>query len=200
MRPVSWYNEKPGTTSPFNDWCFMSTNIRKLTYQDYVCFPDDGKRHEIIGGDHYMNPAPSTYHQYVSRRLQFQLYAQIELKDLGSVIDAPVDVQLSESDVVQPDIVVVLKERNIITPTKVKGPPNHLIEILSPSTESNDRTLKRNLYERSGVKEYWIVDPFDHIITQLKLDGEKYVELEQQDQKIELTYIDDVSVNLDEVW
>ncbi len=74
----------------------MSTQIRrKLTYQDYVCFPDDGKRHEVIDGDHFVNPAPGTYHQYVSRRLQFQLYTSIELADLGSVIYAPMDVQLT---------------------------------------------------------------------------------------------------------
>ena len=115
-----------------------------LTYADYVCLPEDGKRHEIIGGAHYMNPAPSTYHQYVSRRLQFQLYSLIELKGLGSVIYAPVDVQLTENDIVQPDLVVVLTENRIITPSKVKGRPDHLIEILSPSSQSNDQVLSEN--------------------------------------------------------
>ncbi len=79
----------------------MSSGIRTLTYEDYVCYPDDGKRHEIIDGDHSMNAAPSTYHQFVSRRIQFQLYSQIELTDRGSVINAPVDVQLSPHDIVQ---------------------------------------------------------------------------------------------------
>jgi Uma2 family endonuclease len=177
----------------------MSSAIRKLTYEDYVCFPDDGKRHEIIDGDHYVNPAPSTYHQAVSRRIQFQLYSKIELAGLGSVIYAPVDVQLSETDIVQPDLVVVLAENRIITPTKVKGSPEHLIEIISPSTETNDRRLKRNLYERFGVREYWIVDPFDHALTQLVLTDGKYVE-QPQANTVAVTYLSDVAVKLAEVW
>ncbi|MCA9137714.1 MAG: Uma2 family endonuclease [Planctomycetales bacterium] len=178
----------------------MSTEIRKLTYSDYVCFPDNGKRHEIIGGDHYMNPVPCTYHQYVSRRLQFQLYSKIELAELGCVIYAPVDVQLTESDIVQPDIVVVLKNNRIITPTKVKGAPEHLIEILSPSTETNDKSLKRNLYERTGVGEYWIVDPFEQTITQLVLENGCYVQKEREGNRVAVTYLPDVDVDLDQVW
>lgn len=177
----------------------MSTETRKLTYQDYVCFPEDGKRHEIIGGDHYVNPAPSTYHQFVSRRLQFQLYSSIELAELGSVIDAPVDVQLTEHDIVQPDLVVVLKENRIITPSKVKGTPDHLIEILSPSTQANDRQLKRNLYERCGVTEYWIVDPFEHSVTQLVLSGSKYAEQSVSD-RIAVSYLPGIEVDLKRVW
>src|SRR5690606_8328074 len=96
----------------------------KLGYAQYVKFPDDGQRHEIIEGMHTVNPAPSTYHQAVSRRIQFQLYSAIELRGFGEVIDAPVDVQLSPHDIVQPDLVVVLVQNRIITPTKVKGLPD----------------------------------------------------------------------------
>ncbi len=177
----------------------MSSTIRKLNYQDYVCFPDDGKRHEIIDGDHFVNPAPSTYHQAVSRRIQFQLYTKIELTGLGCVVNAPVDVQLSDTDIVQPDLVVVLAQNRIITPSKVKGSPEHLIEILSPSTESNDQTLKRSLYERVGVGEYWIVDPFDHSLLQLVLTDGKYVE-RPHENVVAVTYLPDVSVDLDAVW
>ena len=177
----------------------MSTTGRKLTYEDYVCFPDDRMRHEIIDGDHYMNPAPSTYHQYVSRRLMFQLYQMIEEKGLGSVMNAPVDVQLTPTDIVQPDIVVVLTDNRIITPTKIKGTPEHLIEILSPSTESNDRTLKRTLYERAGVKEYWILDPFEQELTQLVLADGKYAERLHQGN-VAVTYLPKVAVDLTRVW
>ncbi len=170
-----------------------------LTYADYVCLPEDGKRHEIIGGAHYMNPAPSTYHQYVSRRLQFQLYSLIELKGLGSVIYAPVDVQLTENDIVQPDLVVVLTENRIITPSKVKGRPDHLIEILSPSSQSNDQVLKRKLYERVGVGEYWIVDPFEHQLEQLVLEQGGYVAREHGDI-VTVSYLADVTVDLNSVW
>ncbi len=147
----------------------MSNTSTKLTYEDYVCFPDDGKRHEIIDGDHYVNPAPSTYHQTVSRRIQFLLYQGIELENLGVVYNAPVDLQLGDFNIVQPDIVVVLKaNEKIITPTKIKGTPDLVIEILSPSSAENDRKLKRSLYEKSSVPEYWIVDPFEHELTQLE--------------------------------
>ncbi len=175
------------------------STTQHLTYADYVCFPEDGKRHEIIGGDHYMNPAPSTYHQYVSRRLQFQLYSLIELKGLGSVMYAPLDVQLSEIDIVQPDLVVVLTENRIITPSKVKGTPDHLIEILSPGSQSNDQILKRKLYESVGVGEYWIVDPFEHQLEQLKLEQGSYVAREHGDL-VSVSYLADVAVDLNSVW
>ena len=129
----------------------MKTTAHKLTYRDYVCFPDDGHRHEIIDGDHYMNPAPSTYHQAISRHLQFQLYTQIERRNLGSVIDAPVDVQLTEFDIVQSDLVVVLSGNRIITPTKVKGVPDHLVEILpSHGADRDAPALQIHAYRLSS--------------------------------------------------
>jgi Uma2 family endonuclease len=131
----------------------------KLTYDHYVLFPNDGNRHEIIHGRHHMNPAPSPRHQFASRHIQFQLFNQIELKGLGQVINAPIDVQLSETDVVQPDLVVVLNDNRIITTTKVNGPPDLVVEILSPSNREYDQVLKKRLYEQYGVPEYWIVDP-----------------------------------------
>lgn len=177
----------------------MSAGTRKLTYQDYVCFPDDGKQHEIIDGDHYMSPAPGTYHQAVSRRLQFQLYTQIERCGLGSVINAPVDVQLSEHDVVQPDLVVVLTGNRIITPTKVKGVPEHLIEIVSPSTEQNDRVLKFSVYERAGVPEYWIVDPREHVLSRYVWTGGKYQQWPHE-ECVPVSYLSDIAVDLRDVW
>jgi Uma2 family endonuclease len=96
----------------------------KLGYREYVCFPADGRRHEVIDGEHVVNPAPNTYHQTLSRRIQFQLYTQIELRGLGAVFDAPTDLQLSDVDIVQPDLIVILnRKRTIITPTKIKGVP-----------------------------------------------------------------------------
>lgn len=145
----------------------------KLGYQEYCCFPDDGRRHEIIDGDHYMTPAPSTTHQTVSKRLQYQLYTQVELAGLGLVFNAPVDVQLTEYDIVQPDLVVVLKDRTrMITHTKINGVPDLIVEILSPSTAANDTALKKQLYERTGVTEYWIADPDNQRLEQYRLvDG-----------------------------
>jgi len=172
----------------------------KLGYAEYVLYPDDGYRHEIIEGDHYMNPAPSTYHQTVSKRLQYQLYTKIELAGRGQVFNAPVDVQLSEHDIVQPDLVVVLNNASArVTPVKIKGPPDLLIEILSPSTAGNDRELKRKVYEKSGVTEYWIVDPTDNTLTQLALTDGTYQE-RSCGAEVPLVVLPDVVISFDEIW
>jgi Uma2 family endonuclease len=106
-------------------------------------------------------------HQSVSKHLQYQLYTKIELAGLGLFFSAPVDVQLSDFDIVQPDLVIVLnKSIKRITPTKIKVAPDLVVEILSPSTAGYDNSVKKQLYERSGVAEYWVVDPFEQKIDQ----------------------------------
>ena len=148
----------------------------KLTYDDYVLFPNDGNRHEIINGRHYMNGAPNPRHQSVSRHIKFQLFQQIELAGLGEVINAPIDLQLSETDVVQPDLVVVLRDNRIITTTKIRGVPDLVVEILSTSTRNYDRQLKKQLYEQAGIPEYWIVDPENQTVDQYRLaDDAKFL-------------------------
>ena len=181
----------------------MSTftdNVQKLRYEDYAKIPEDGQRHEIIDGVHFVNPSPSTQHQHVSKRLQYQLYTKIELAGLGVLYDAPIDVQLSEFDIVQPDLVIVLNE-NIrrITPTKIKVAPHLVVEILSPSTSGNDRTLKKVLYERSGVCEYWIVDPFEQQVEQWVLRDGKYI-LAPRSNVIQLTFVNGIDVDFETVW
>lgn len=139
----------------------------KCTYEDYVDFPEDGKRHEVVDGEHVVNPAPTTEHQMVSGKLFAILYDAVQRPEIGIVFAAPTDVELSPTDIVQPDLVVVLRtNRRLITPTKIKGAPDLVVEILSPSTERMDRGSKRRLYDRSGVSEYWIVDPREHTIEQ----------------------------------
>jgi Uma2 family endonuclease len=176
------------------------TQCRKLTYEDYAQIPEDGYQHEIIDGEHYVNPAPSTYHQAVSRRLQFLLYVEIEQTHQGVVINAPYDVQLFAHDILQPDLVVVLNARqHIITPSRIQGTPDLVVEILSTSSEARDRKLKRARYQMAGVPEYWIVDPFEHKVEQLVLRDGAYVMLPATDV-LQLTILEGVSVPLDEVW
>ena len=176
------------------------TPITKLTYQDYVCYPDDGKRHEIIDGDHYMNPAPVPLHQSVLQRLQVQLFNGVELTGLGRVFPAPIDVQLSDHDIVQPDIVVVAEARlKIITPIKIKGSPDLVVEVLSASTAKNDQQLKRQIYQRAGVGEYWIVDSQKRTLLQLILRDGQYAE-QPHDDAVALSVIANVSVELSPVW
>jgi len=135
------------------------TTFKKMTYADYAKIATDGKRHEIIEGEWYMTSVPEVPHQRTSRKLERILDEHVTRKWLGEVFHAPIDVVLSDEDVVQPDIVFVSTARSgIITRKNLQGAPDLAIEILPPSTASIDRGEKRRLYERAGVKEYWIVD------------------------------------------
>jgi Uma2 family endonuclease len=169
-------------------------------YAAYAAIPADGKRHEIIDGDHFVNPAPNLYHQEVSRHIQFQLYTQIELADLGKVINAPVDLQLSDHDIVQPDLVIVTRARkHIMTPIKIKGVPDLVVEILSPSNPRHDLETKRKLYENAGIPEYWIVSPDDHQVFQLVLQGDRYTE-SVETTAITMKVAPQATVDLTRVW
>ena len=174
---------------------------RKLTYEEYRLFHEDGRRHEIIDGDHFVNPAPGTYHQRLSRRIQFAIYSQVEAHGVGEVFNAPTDVQLSDTDVVQPDLVVVLVAHvQLITPTKIKGIPDLIVEILSPSNADYDRRLKKALYERSGVPEYWVVDPTERRIDQFVLKDGVYTLFAAVEREIRCATIANLVIDLTKVW
>ena len=132
----------------------------KLTYDDLREIPeDDPYRHEIIDGMHVASPSPITRHQYVSKRLQYQLYTMIELAGLGEMFAAPMDVELGRYDVFEPDLLVILNDNaQIIEESHIRGVPDLAVEILSPSTASRDRGIKRERYEKAGIPEYWVVD------------------------------------------
>lgn len=129
------------------------------TYEDFCQLPADGRRYEILEGDLYVNPAPTTTHQTISKRLQFELMVQLERTGKGIVFDAPVDVIFSDKTVAEPDLLVVRPaRRNIISERGIEGAPDLIVEILSPSTARNDRGVKSKVYAANGVAEYWIVD------------------------------------------
>ena len=131
----------------------------KLTYEDYRKTPDD-ERWELLNGELIMPPSPTTAHQRASRRLERRLDTFVEERGLGEVFDAPYDVVLSDVNVVQPDLLFVSTEQaHIITRENIRGAPDLVVEILSPSTASRDWRDKLDLYAEHGVKEYWVVDP-----------------------------------------
>ena len=135
---------------------------RKLTYDDYVLIPEDGQRHEILDGEHYVSPAPFMRHQDVAANLFDELSPFVRKHRLGKVRFAPVDVVLSPNDIVQPDLLFISTQRlGIVTEANVQGAPDLVIEILSEKTRRQDEGLKREIYERHGVREYWMLDP-DH--------------------------------------
>ena len=133
----------------------------KLTYDDFVQFPDDGLRHELIDGEHYVTPSPNTKHQRVSINLTVLIGGWLERNPIGQVFHAPFDVVFSKYDVVEPDLLYLSNERasDALTPLHVRGVPELVIEIGSPGTRKRDETIKRRLYERAGVTDYWVVDP-----------------------------------------
>jgi len=133
----------------------------KLTYDDFLLFPDDGKRHELIDGEHYVTPSPNTRHQRISGRLYLLIGNWLEAHPVGQLFYAPFDVVFSNFDVVEPDLLYMSNARaaEILTVKHVSGVPELVIEIGSPGTRKRDETLKRRLYERTGVTEYWVVDP-----------------------------------------
>jgi len=133
---------------------------RKLTYDDYVLIPEDGRRHEILDGDHYVTASPFIRHQDVVGNLHFALSAFNRTHRLGKILLAPTDVILSPHDVVVPDLIFVSNERlGIVAEKNVQGAPDLIVEVLSKGTRQRDEGLKLHLYERYGVREYWMLEP-----------------------------------------
>jgi Uma2 family endonuclease len=131
------------------------------TYDDYLNLPDDGNRYEIIEGELYVTPAPTTDHQYSSGELYFRLKGFIQRNQLGELYYAPYEVHLSEDTrPVQPDLLFIRTENAPKggTPYFV-GVPDLVVEILSKSSIRTDTNAKFNAYEKAGIPEYWIVDP-----------------------------------------
>jgi len=129
-------------------------------YQDYLELPDDRTRYEIIEGELIMSPAPLTVHQQVSLNIVLELGSFIRRTKIGKIYFAPTDIILSDINIVQPDILFISKENlQIITAKNIKGVPDLIIEITSPATGYYDLSGKKDLYEKFGVSEYWIVDP-----------------------------------------
>ena len=142
----------------------MPTTARsdvRLNYDDFLLFPEDGKRHELIDGAHYVTASPALTHQELVGRLYLAIgNFLVGRRPLGRVILSPADVVLSYHDVVVPDLLFVAGgQQDILTEANVQGPPALVVEILSPSTRRRDEGIKRKLFEEKGIREYWIVDP-----------------------------------------
>ncbi len=131
------------------------------TYEDWCRLPDDGWQYEVIDGVLYMNPAPTTTHQRISRNLEFAFWLFARDEQAGEVFDAPTDVYLPGQETpVQPDLLFISAEReDIISERGIEAAPDIVVEILSPRNWWQDRRVKMPLYEETGVKEFWIVDP-----------------------------------------
>lgn len=138
----------------------MSLPGPKFTYEDYLLLPE-GKRYELIEGELLVTPAPTARHQRTLLRLAVRLSTHVEAAGLGQVLPAPTDVILSNENVIQPDLLFVVRQRQGIINLDggVHGAPDLVVEILSPSTAGRDQVFKRKLYGKYGVREYWVIDP-----------------------------------------
>lgn len=148
---------------------------RKLTYDDYVLFPEDGLRHEILDGEHFVTPRPTPRHQMISGSLHGLLARFVHQKRLGRVLAAPLDVVFSQHNVAQPDLVFISNVRiGLIGEAYISGAPDLVIEILSPSTRRTDELVKRSLYESFGALEYWLVDPDRRTVQVFRRSGSSF--------------------------
>jgi Uma2 family endonuclease len=145
-----------------------------FTYQDYLALPDD-RRYELLEGELCLVPSPGFFHQAVSRNLELLLWQYVKTHDLGVILHAPMDVVLSSHDVVQPDILFISKvRREVIAESCINGAPDLIIEIVSPTHRERDLLVKKSLYARYRVQEYWIVDPDNRTIEQLLHAGKVF--------------------------
>lgn len=159
---------------------FALEKDKHYTYRDYLTWPDDVRCELIDGVAYMMSPAPILAHQDVAGEIFFQAKQALRGKPCRAMI-APLDVRLPRHDeadentdvVVQPDVLVVC-DPNKLDRRGVRGAPDWVVEVLSPSSASRDQIEKRRIYERHGVLEYWLVHPTDRILTVYRLENGEY--------------------------
>lgn len=174
---------------------------RKLDYSDLVGTLDDGRRYELVRGDLLVTPSPTPVHQRLSKRLVLLLVDYFERRSIGEVFDAPIDLILTNRDVFVPDLLVVADPKHI-SKRGIEGPPLLIVEILSPSTRSQDRGVKARRYAELGVEHYWIVDPASKCLECYRLAGRAYRRVidASGETKLEHPDWDELIVDLAALW
>ena len=175
---------------------------KKYTYEDYLKTPED-KRYELIEGELLMTPSPVTLHQRISGKLEFELRKFVIENDLGEVFDAPCDVYLDDENVVQPDILFISRERlDIIGEKNIRSAPDLVIEIISENSAYRDMVQKRRLYEKFGVKEYWIVIPKEGLVEIYTLKDNLFQPYKtfHKDTVLESPYLKDLKIPLQGIF
>ncbi len=157
---------------------------------------------QLIEGELFMTPSPTTYHQRISRILETALCEYVEQNNLGEVFYAPLDVYLTDQDIFQPDILYISNENRSIIQERIKGAPDLAVEIISESTAYLDMKTKKKVYEASGIKEYWIVDPMEHSVEIFFLEDKKYVLKQQaiENGTVESILLKGFSVDINKVF
>jgi len=175
----------------------------RLTYEDYVDLPDDGRRYEILDGELEVSPAPAPKHQAVSRNLLWIVHGHVQERGLGSVYYAPIDVILTDTSIVQPDLVFIAAAReSIVSSRGIEGAPDLAVEILSPWSVRRDRVAKAALYARYGIRHYWLADPDANVLEVYETEGAEYrlVGRHAGAAKVRTAVFPDLEIDLGRVW
>lgn len=176
--------------------------LKKISYADLLEIDDD-KRYELIDGELYLMSSPRTIHQELIGEIYFQLKQYLKGKKCKAYV-SPLDVKLSgekedtkEFNVVQPDVMVVCDE-NKITERNILGAPDLVVEVLSPTNKSHDKVLKLNMYQKFGVKEYWIVSPEEEIVETYILNEQGMYTIKAYffNDQIRVNILNDCNINL----
>jgi len=146
----------------------------KFTHADLLVMPDDGKRREIVDGELFVTPSPLSKHQLIVSRIAAALFLYLNAHPIGKLFTAPLDVIFGDYDVLEPDLLFILNEHRGIIQDWVRGAPDLVIEVLSPSTARQDRGPKLKAYARFGVPECWIVDPDQQAVEVYRLAQQVY--------------------------
>lgn len=173
---------------------------KKFTYADYLSWPEE-ERWEIINGRAFaMTPAPSIRHQKIVGKLYVKLENSLDGKQCTPFV-APTDVVLDDFNIVQPDILVVCDPAKI-TEANIQGPPDLIIEVISPSTTLKDRREKKTLYEFFGVREYILVYPENEIVERVYLLDRKFSspDLLNWDETLHVHIFSGLAINLWEIF
>ncbi len=169
-----------------------------FTYDDIKHLPEypEGPLVELHKGDLFMVPSPNIKHQRISLNLSVTISNIIESKNLGTLFTAPIDVILSEKTVIIPDLVFIKTENSyMISEKNISGCPDFIIEILS-TNRTNDLVKKKDIYQKFGVLEYWIVDPNEEIILKYVLENEKYKLSGKIDKTSKFIKIDTINIEI----
>jgi Uma2 family endonuclease len=137
----------------------MATRGIRFLASDIWDAPDNGKKYEVIDGELYVSPSPAWKHQFQLNRLNRRVMNWVFDNDLGSVVTSPMGVVLDDENGLEPDLIYLSDAReHFISERGVEGPPDLVVEVLSPSTEARDRGIKLRRYAASDVLHYWIMD------------------------------------------
>lgn len=144
----------------------------RLTYDDLVRMPDDGLRHELIDGEHYVTPTPEYRHQSIVTKLVTHLGWFLQEHPTGELMVAPFAIVTPDHEnSVEPDVLYFSNERaHILTPKHLRGAPDLVVEVESPSTRQRDRTVKLKFYSTIDVREYWRIDPDERTVAVYRRD------------------------------